>query len=268
MTRLVKPASCYCYARPNHHVDACVRYERLYVNGKYTKKGREGTIAISITKQNALQTKFSCYFRALRPSLASSRSGGQSDASCCHRRGCCGCKTIFLELACVLLCVLFVLRQVATGQNGHTHPLVDHETRNAHHGSPALVELDAAFIRLPGVRLLVPAKVEGAVPVVAGKFALAGPVAIHDLHEQRGEHELHQHVETALNIIVVQGRKGLEAGRDVLGAGKTQTGGRRQVPRHGEHRHPAVLDLLLTKPGKVVGVLLQNKHGVPKTELL
>jgi hypothetical protein len=253
MTRLVKPASCYCYPRPNHHVDACVRYKRLYCISMGSTRKKDEKEQSHSQSPNKTRYKlnfpvtFVCYV-LLSPPV--------------------GQWVNRMPLVCVLLCVLFVLRQVAAGQNGHTHPLVDHEARNAHHGSSALVELDAAFIRLPRVRLLVPAKVEGAVPVVAGKFALAGPVAIHDLHEQRGEHELHQHVETALNIIVVQGRKGLEAGWDGLGAGKTQTGGRRQVPRHGEHRDPAVLDLLLTKPGKVVGVLLQNKHGVPKTELL
>ena len=99
--------------------------------------------------------------------------------------------------------------------------LVNHEAEDAHHGGSAIVELDGTLLELPCVRLLVPAKVEGAVAEVSLKLWLevvvrAGRGTVGGLHEEEGEAHLSNNLT----------RKGIQCGKtggDVLSAGESDT---------------------------------------------
>ena len=123
---------------------------------------------------------------------------------------------------------------VTKGQDGIevAHLLVDHETKDAHLGGTAIVELDAALGSLPLLALLVPAKVEeglllavevdlGSVAEIAGELGLVsvnlGGVAVDHLHGRPGEEHLDPNLER-------ERRPGVESGGNVLGSRESNTG--------------------------------------------
>ena len=140
---------------------------------------------------------------------------------------------------------------VTKGQDGVevAHLFVDHEAEDAHLGSAAVVELDAALGTLPLLTFFIPAKVEeglllavevdlGSVPEIAGELGLVsvnlGGVAVDHLHGRPGEEHLDPNLER-------EGAPGIEAGGDVLGSGEANAGGGGKVSNDGEHGNAAVL---------------------------
>ena len=98
---------------------------------------------------------------------------------------------------------------------------MNHEAEDAHHGGSAIVELDGTLLELPCVRLLVPAKVEGAVAEVAGELPRSGAVGgvLHD--EELEEANEGDHLEQAL----LGDGIGAEEGGDSVGVGVKGMGG-------------------------------------------
>ena len=144
---------------------------------------------------------------------------------------------------------------VTKGQDGIevAHLLVDHETKDAHLGGTAIVELDAALGSLPLLALLVPAKVEeglllavevdlGSVAEIAGELGLVsvnlGGVAVDHLHGRPGEEHLDPNLER-------EGAPGVESGGNVLGSGEADASGSGEVSDDGKHCNAAVLQITI-----------------------
>lgn len=128
---------------------------------------------------------------------------------------------------------------------------MDHETEDAHLGSAAVVELDAALGTLPLLAFFIPAKVKeglllavevdlGSVAEIAGEFGLVpvnlGGVAVDHLHGRPGEEHLDPNLKG-------EGTPGVESGGDVLGSGEADAGGGGEVSNDGEHGNAAVLQI-------------------------
>jgi hypothetical protein len=121
---------------------------------------------------------------------------------------------------------------------------VDDQTPNAHHGGPAVVDLNRAFLGLPLVTLTRPFEIglTGRAGVVAGELpALERRCA--NLHAKDEHHDLH---ETGGWDGIQTRQTGRHIGKGDVTAehtGETHTGEGDEITNDGEHGNTAVLEL-------------------------
>eukprot|EP00567_Pseudictyota_dubia_P011800 CAMPEP_0197464986 /NCGR_PEP_ID=MMETSP1175-20131217/64309_1 /TAXON_ID=1003142 /ORGANISM="Triceratium dubium, Strain CCMP147" /LENGTH=395 /DNA_ID=CAMNT_0043000989 /DNA_START=161 /DNA_END=1346 /DNA_ORIENTATION=+ len=137
------------------------------------------------------------------------------------------------------------------GAAGINNLLVHHEAKDAHHGSTAVVKLDAALADLFGLAEGVPAEVNEAIAEVTGEIAGGGAVGrvLHDEElEKANEQDDLSEAGLGDGILAEEGGKAIGVGvegvaLEVDASGKVDASPGHDLAEEGELRDAAVLDL-------------------------
>ena len=144
------------------------------------------------------------------------------------------------------------------------------ETPDSHHGGTSIVEFNAALLHFGGGIVLVPTKIEGIVAVITDKFGLDAVDPDGFAVDNFGDRKKGAHLQENILAVgtLVEGGKGFQTVRNVLGARKANAGSGNQVTRHGKHGNATVLEFVLAENVKLFLVAVGNQtEGVKDSQL-